>query len=224
MASPTYGAHSWVDAVQAANSRNIAVPSGAASGEVMVIMMYREEITDTPTCPNFLKPSDGSAGFDNYPNSDHSLFVAWKRLTGADGGNYTISFSANNQWTEIACVRISGCVSSGNPFETDIDTNNVTSGTNTGNVAITTATADTLLLFAGTQFTGGTWTPSGYTERLDGTSVTFGTQALASAGASGNKSAACNGSASRMIGYLAALKSLSTDFDVKKASQFLTFY
>jgi hypothetical protein len=97
------------------------------------------------------------------------------------------------------------------------------------NVAVTTTLENELLLFVGANFGGGPFTPSGYTERADvsGNDSTTGTQQMAAAGSSGNKSATSGGAAGRVISWLAALKpyaGAASAFDVKKASQFIAFF
>lgn len=225
MASPIFGTASSVTGVNAVSTKTVPVPASTAADDVVVIVVYRESLSNTVTVTGFLKPSNGASGFDEIPNTNHSLYIGYKRLTGADAGNYTVNFSASNSWTEIAALRITGCITTGNPF--DVVTSATTaSATTSPNVAVTTTVADTLLVLAACAFVGSSsWTSNGVTERTDtGDALTTGTTALADAGASGNKSATFGGSAGRMTSWLGALKSPSASFDPKKASEFLMFF
>lgn len=225
MTIPSYGSVTHTDATETSGSLTVAVPSGAAANDIMTILMFREITSDTPTATSFLKPSDGSSGFDRIQATDHALYVAWKRLTGADAGNYTVNISGTTAWTELLCIRCTSCITAGNPWDViNSAVDNTASSSASPNVSVTTTQADELLVFGATHFWGGNWTPSGYTERLDGTSLTVGTEPKVTAGASGNKSATCSGGNFRTISWLGALKGTTPPSSVKNSSQFLTFF
>jgi hypothetical protein len=225
--SPLYATSSTGSPASVATSKTVPVPSGVVADDIVVIFMYREVLSAAPTCTGFLKPSDGTSGFDEIANSTHSLYVAWKRLTGSDAGNYTVSFSGAANWTELAAIRVPGCIASGNPFDAINSAVNASAAASP-NVAVTTTAENELLLFAATNQNGGAWTPSGITERTDiSSSLTTGSTQIGTAAASGNKSSTCAGGAARTVGYLAALKpyaGAAGGFDMKKASQFLAFF
>jgi hypothetical protein len=194
-------------------SVNITVPASGsnAANDLMVIMVYKETLSAALTSTNFLKPSDGSSGFDEVPNSNHSLYIGYKRLTTNDSGSYAVNVGGDNSWTEMVCDKITGAITSGSPWD-DLDF--LASGGNVTAapiVASTTTGADRLLLYVATNVTGGAWTAaSGMTERYDaGGDMTVDTLAQAASGGSGNKSATCAGSG-RSISWLGAIKPASS--------------
>jgi hypothetical protein len=208
----------------ASGSKTVPVPSGAAADDIMVIFMYRESLGAAPTCTGFNKPSNGATGFDELANTSHAFYVGWKRLTGADSGNYTVSFGGGSVATELFCFRVTGCPTTGNPF--DVIATGTANSTAAPSVSVTTTVENELLLYGATNFTGGSYTPSGYTERFDGDDCTGGTQPMGSAGSSGSKFATCSTS-DRTASWLGALKTLQASagsFDPKKASEFLMFF
>lgn len=213
MASPAYSTGTSVAGGFTSGANNVSVPASGsnAANDVMVMVVYKETLGATVTSTNFVKPSDGSAGFDEVANSNHSIYVGYKRLTANDTGNYSVNVGGDNSWTEFSCSKITGCVTSGSPWD-DIDS--ATSGgsvTAAPTVASTTTVVDTLLFYVATNFTGGAWTvASGMTERYDASgNTTVDTLAQAATGGSGNKSATCAGSG-RSISWMGALKPAST--------------
>jgi hypothetical protein len=207
MASPAFQSKSDLTGGFKNTSATIAVPASVAADDIIVVAIYRES-TDTPTITGFTLKTTAS------PTS-HRLHILWKRATGADAGNYTIGLSVDNVWTTAAALRISGCITSGDPWDTGTgapSTNvNNSNSTTAPTVSLTTTVADTLLLYAGTSFAGGAWTAaSGMTERTDTSDdLTTDTLAQASAAGTGNKSATCAGSGA-MASFLGALMSPST--------------
>jgi len=206
----------------------VPVPSGIQANDILVIFLYREMNGQTVTCTGFSKPSNGASGFDEVAASNHSLYIGWKRATGSESGSFTINHDTNNQWDQPVCIRISGCITSGNPFDVISSSASGTNVQTTPVQAVTPTVENELLLFCGTSFNAGSWTPSGVTERFDnGDAITLGTLQVGTAAASGNKSATTTGAATRMIGWLAGMKSIAAagaSFDMKKASQFLEFF
>lgn len=214
MAAPAYAAVTSVAGGFKTGANNIAVPASGsnAANDLMVIFVYKETLTAGITSTNFVKPSDGTAGFDEIAASaSHSLYIGYKRLTGNDTGNYSVNVGGDNSWTELVCVKVTGAVTSGSPWD-DIDSL-VSGGNVTASpiVASTTTGADRLLMFCATNVTGGAWTPaSGMTERLDlGGDITVDTLAQAASGGSGNKSATCAGSG-RSISWIGAIKPVAS--------------
>lgn len=208
MAAPAYAAVTSVAGGFATGAVNLAVPaSGAnAADDLMVIWVYKETLAAGITSTNFLKPSDGTAGFDEVSNTSHAIYVAWKRLTANDSGNYSVNVGGDNSWTEMAAVKVTGAVATGNPWDAINSATSVGNVTAAPNAAVTTTDVDRLLAYAATNITGGAWTAaSGMTERYDaGGDMTVDTLAQAAAGGSGNKSATCAGSG-RSISWLGAI-------------------
>lgn len=212
MASPAFGTSSTVGGGFASGATNIAVPASVAADDIIVIFIHKEALAEAPTCTNFVKPSSGAAGFDEIANTTHSLYIGYKRATGADAGNYSVSVGGTNAWTEMACLRITGAITSGSPWDGTPQSATASTGTTAPSVSITTSVIDTLLFYSATHFNGGAWTPpTGMTERTDlGGALTSDTLAQAAAGSSGSLSASCATSTGRSISWLGALAPAST--------------
>lgn len=214
MASPAHAATTSVSGAFMSGANNIAIPASGsnAANDMMILAVYKETLSAGITSTNFVKPSDGTSGFDEVAASaSHSLYVAYKRLTGNDTGNYSVNVGVDNSWTEMACTKVTGCVSSGSPWDV-IATPQVSAGAVTASPSVsnTTATIETLQFFVATNITGGAWTPpASMTERYDGSGdLTVATLAQAATGGSGSKSATCAGSG-RSISWMGALASVS---------------
>lgn len=181
-------------------SAAVAVPSGTAAGMVCLVHLYKEN-TATVTPP---------AGFTEVTNSPVATTtdvsqqrVFWKRLTAADAGTYSFTWSGNT-WREAVATLWSGCKSSGDPTEIwNTATSGSTAVTASPSVSGTTNGDDRTLVWASTNFNGGgtVSAPSTFTGR-DGrtTSGTPGTQAVASkeqaaAGSTGSITSSWNVSA-----------------------------
>lgn len=92
----------------------VPVPTGAAVGDIALIAM---EHWDTFDGTGITFP----AGFTVKVNGQLSgtrekLYVAWKRLTAADTGNYTVTWTTA-QWNMGHCLMISGAIATGDPIE-----------------------------------------------------------------------------------------------------------
>lgn len=90
-------------------SKNVPVPAGAAADDIALVGLTRWESANTAiTFPA------GFAELVEIVNGSTKLNVYWKRLSGADSGNYAFSWSGQ-QWTTGQAVLIVGGVASGNP-------------------------------------------------------------------------------------------------------------
>jgi len=141
-------------------SLNIPVPSGAASGDVAVLSIEQWESTN----PTVTWPS-GFTEFVNTASGSEKIKAAWKRLTGADSGNYSPSWTGS-QWSQGQCVLITGALSTGNP----IDASNVAtsgSGTTVPTATVTATAADFLLHVVANENTAATTPPTSFTEVQD---------------------------------------------------------
>lgn len=136
---------------------NVPVPAGAAANQIAVVSMEQWESSNPVVTP--------PAGFTekiNIASGSQKLKVYWKRLTGADAGNYTFSWTGG-QWSIGHAALINGCVTSGDPIE-DFDTAIAASGTDIPALSVTTTELD-FLFHAVAHDTAGTKTPpTGYTE------------------------------------------------------------
>lgn len=143
----------------------VPVPTGAASGDIAILAMEHWDTFDgtSVTFP---------AGFTTVINgilsgNREKLYVAWKRLTGADTGNYTVTWTGN-QWNMGHCLMVSGVVGSGDPV--DVSTSGTTvSVTTLPTMLITTTVANTFVAhFIANQTSASGTPPTGFTEIQDG--------------------------------------------------------
>lgn len=178
MAVPGPPVAGTVLALASSASAAVAVPSGVAVNDIIVVHLYLEA-SRTVTVPGDFAPLDGN------PNATAQQweYVYWKRATAADSGTYSFSWPGSTTRTGRA-YRIPGVVVSGTPFETPSRAARSSNGTVTPAVSTTTTGPDRLLLWLATNFQAGTWTPpSGLTEITDSGEITaaYGTQATAGA-------------------------------------------
>lgn len=184
-----------------------AVPASVASGDIIVIPIFVDTAATITGLPSgfaeaasspIARPSGGGA---------HSLHVVWKRATGADTGTYGFTLSGS-AFVAGAALRYTGCAASGNPWDVTTSADGgATNSTTTPAVSVTTTGADRMLLFAGTNWGGGAWTPpTGFTERMDNSSEvnTADDKPQAVAGSSGSVTATCAGS-NKTLAWLGAL-------------------
>lgn len=145
----------------------VPVPAGAQAGDIALLAM---EHWDTFDGTGITFP----AGFTVVINGQFSgnrekLYVAWKRLTGADTGNYTVTWTGN-QWNMGHCLMLSGGLASGNPIESS--NSNLSTGTSLPSMAVVAAApGDFMAHFIANQNSGSGTPPTGpvaMTEVLDG--------------------------------------------------------
>jgi hypothetical protein len=93
------------------------------------------------------------------------LFVGWKRLSGADTGNYTITWTLG-QWNMGHCILVTGGLSVGDPIEAS----NTATGTGTTipGTSVTTVTQPFLAHFVANENTATGTPPTNFTEARDG--------------------------------------------------------
>jgi hypothetical protein len=131
----------------------VPVPVGAA---VDIIALYAVELWES-----FGAAITRPTGFDATPILDQEigperLIAWWKRLTAADSGNYTATWTGNI-WNQGNCIFISGGITSGNPVE-DFAFATATSGTAVPVTSVDTLTEAFLAHFVAND-NGGTGTP-----------------------------------------------------------------
>lgn len=205
MAAPAFQSASDTIITGAATSVAVPVPSGVAANDVILVGLY-VETTGTVTPPaGFTEKSSAST---TASGEAHTGRVFWKRATGADSGTYTFSWAAT-VFHASAAMRISGCITTGDPIGSPVNTavNNSGAGTTTPAVATLTPDRDNcLVFFFGTGFDGGPWTPpSGFTERVDnGFPPTFATLTQTTTASTGSVTATCSSAVGRTgtVGYL----------------------
>jgi hypothetical protein len=211
-----------------ASTMNVAVPSGVAADDIVVVTAF----VDTSTVTVTGLPS----GFAQAPDSPvfcdtggvggaHRLYVMWKRATGADSGTYDFTLSASD-YRNAQAIRYVGAVTSGDPWNvTNSAQGGATSDTVTPAVSDTSTADDVLWVWAGTNWAGGTWTPpTNYTERRDsGDGVcTVADRNQVAAGSSGSITGTCTGNDKRTA-WLGALMSVAAGGVTGTASGDYTF-
>lgn len=207
MAAPAH-ASTGAYTEDASAAPSFAVPSGVSSGDVLVIAIFVDGTATITGLPTGFAEAENSPVALDVGGGSHSLHVAWKRATGADTGTYDITLSGST-FCAGAALRYTGCAESGDPWDAGADdAQDAASASVTPAVAITTAGADRLLVFAATIWSGGSWTqPSGYAERVDNGfgHLNVADLAQAVAGSSGSVTATSSGSDKRCA-WLGALR------------------
>lgn len=207
MAAPAFGSAGTYLAGASSTTAAFAVPASVAANDVIVVSYYSEDAVGTITAPGGF-----TVKTDTIVTGNHRLVIAWKRATGADTGTYSFT-TTNAAWREGGAVRYTGVVQSGDPFDVT-STNQAQTGTTTPAVSVTTTQADTLLVWAMSNFNGGTAAaPSGYTLRLNtaGGDAAQATLAQPTAGGSGSITATAPAN-TKQTAFLGALKPNASSF------------
>jgi hypothetical protein len=142
------------------SSCTIPVPAGAAADDIALLAIEQWESTN----PTVTWPS-GFTEVVSAITGSQKLKVAWKRLTGADTGNYVPSWTGS-QWTMGHCILITGGIATGDPIEAT----NTASGAspNIQSTSVTTATEPFLAHFVANENSTTGTPPTGYIEARDG--------------------------------------------------------
>lgn len=143
------------------SSLNVPVPSSTAANHIAVVAIERWGGTN----PVITAPS-GFTEKINLVSGDQKLHVWWKRLTGADSGNYSFSWTGS-QWTMGHCMLFSGAVTSGDPFGSNTNTATA-SGTSTPTTTVAPAYAPGLVHFVANENSATATPPTNYAEAQDG--------------------------------------------------------
>lgn len=140
-------------------SINIPVPSGAASGDIALLELEQwESANPTVTWPS------GFTQVVNLVSGSSKLKAAWKRLSAADTGNYTPTWTGS-QWSLGHCVLIPGALASGDPIEA---TNTATATSTTiPTTSVTIATLAFLAHFVSNENSATATPPTSFTEVQD---------------------------------------------------------
>ena len=133
----------------------VTIPSGVVAGDVVIVSIYKENTNAvTPPAGYTEKPASGPS--TTAPQAQHTF---WHRASGSESGTVTFSWTGS-VFCAATADRISGCVSTGDPVEGTPATNSSNASVATLNVSLAATSANTLLYWAGTDFTGGNaWTP-----------------------------------------------------------------
>lgn len=141
----------------------VPVPAGAASGHIALLAMKHWEPFDAT---GITWPTGFTQFISVLTGNRQKLYVAWKRLTAADTGNYVVSWTTT-QWSQGHCLLISGALAAGDPIEAS----NTAAGTGTAipSTSVTTATLAFLAHFVDSENTASETTPpTSFTKALDG--------------------------------------------------------
>lgn len=190
------------------STASIPVPAGVASGDIIVIPIFIDggTVSITAMASGFTDAPSGPVSTGS-TSPNHTLAVVWKRATGSDSGTYDFTLSGST-YRAGSAVRYTGCVPSGSPWDSGVDWEiDTVNDTDTAPVTITTTGADRRLIWCGTDWTGGTWTPpAGFTDQFDtGDHVnTLADMAAPTAGSYGPYTG-LSGTTNRKIAFLGAL-------------------
>ena len=141
-------------------SVNVPVPTGAASGDVALVCLSMWE-TANPT----VTPPTGFTLVTTVVNSEMKLKLFWKRLTGADTGNYAFSWTGS-QWTDGQAILITGAVATGDPIGTQFSSS-TGSTTAIGSISTTSVGQPFLAQFSVNDSSATGTPPTGFTEVQD---------------------------------------------------------
>lgn len=147
----------------AAANAVVTLPSGIQDRDIVLVTIYKENTNAVTTVPAGFAEK-GTAPTTTAPQAQHTF---WKRMSGGETGTITFAWTGS-VFRAASAVRISGCASTGDPIE-GINSNSSNTSVATLSTSLAATSADTLLYFAATDFTGGNaWAPpSGYTEIND---------------------------------------------------------
>lgn len=142
---------------------NVPVPAGVQANDVVLVALEMWESTDVTVTP----PS-GFTQFVNHVSSGNpKLKVFWKRLTGADTGNYTFTWTGN-QWTLGQGIAFSGVKTSGTPVTAGTVVTGSTTAVSTHSVTVAYSAPGLCSVVSNENAATQTTAPTGFTERQDG--------------------------------------------------------
>jgi hypothetical protein len=170
----------------------VPVPAGAANLDIAAVGLYMESAAAVTPPAGFTN----KVSLQTSPTTRGRLDVFWKRLTGADSGTYTFTWTGAT-FRSAACGLWSGRITTGDPFDnfvlgTGSAESTVTQTTLNVSASPVTALGDAVGFW--TNFAGGNaWTfPTNYTERVDNDTTTLDTRDAIASGATGNVTATAN--------------------------------
>lgn len=197
-AEVTYKSASNTGNLAFASSRAPAVPAGADEGDVVVVFLDRWESTN----PAVTAPAGFTKYATQYTVGSEKLDIFWKRLTAADAGTYSFSWSGS-MWSSAQAICLSNVADMSDPIVA-INNWSGTAGTY-GSLSVSTDYKPGLL-WHGYNDTAGTHTPpTNFTEVAD---ADCATTAYRTTGSTGSNTAA-SGSVSSSSSSLAVLLALA---------------
>jgi hypothetical protein len=143
------------------STRSPAVPAGASIDDVIVAVVSRWESIN----PAVTLPSGFAAVGSQITTGNPKINIYWKRLTAADVGTYTFSWTGS-MWAHIHCFCLTGVKLTGDPIGSNIASWTGTAGTY-GSAQLTTAFAPGLVWSAYNDSAGTHTPPTNFTEVID---------------------------------------------------------
>lgn len=149
--------------------KNCPVPTGAAANDIALLAI--EMWLDTATDPVVTWPSGftQTVYYESTADPFQRIAVGWKRLTGADTGNYAYTLNGS-YWNMAHCMLVTGAATTGDAIEA---TNTAeTGGTTMPSTSVTTVTEPFLAHFVAKVGSATNTPPTNFTEVQDGTYLT----------------------------------------------------
>lgn len=162
----------------------INVPAGAAIDDIALVGIYIESAAVITAPSGFTSKID----LGTSPTARGRLNVFWKRLTAADTGTYSFSWTGSTFRAATAGLW-SGRITTGDPFDGTPGSNETTSAATTAPATATASVAggDGVLMATSFTGTGQSWTPpASYTERIDNTVIMLDSRDAMSSGSTGS--------------------------------------
>ncbi len=144
-----------------ASSIAVPVPAGAAANDIAVVAIELWEIGN-PT----VTPPSGFTELATVISGSQKLKVFWKRLTGADTGNYTFTWTGS-QWNQGQCTLFTGVKTTGDPIGANFNTATSASGTTVPSTSVTVAFQPGLGHYVANENSGTKTPPTSFTEVQD---------------------------------------------------------
>ena len=214
--APTFGAAGTQLQTTTANP-SVDVPDGVVANSVVVITGFIDGALPTITLPSgFAHAGDSPTEVIPVGGGRHSIVVCWKRATGTEstGGTYDFTLSGST-YVNMQAIRYDDCITTGDPWNVTNSAVGDVNDTVSPAVSDTTTVDETLLVWAATNWSGGTWTPptagGTWTKRRDsGDQVcTVADKAQSAQGATGSITGSCVGN-DRRTAWLGALMPVAT--------------
>lgn len=167
----------------------VPVPTGAAIGDIAVVGVYKESTAAITPPAGFTQ----KANLTTSATARGSLTVFWKRLTAADAGTYSFTWTGA-AWRAGVAGLWSGRIATGDPFDGTVGTAESVAAVSTLNVSTSPAAANGDAVGLWTDFnSGNSWTPAAsYTERVDLAEITLDSRDAVASGSTGNVSPTAN--------------------------------
>lgn len=180
---------------------SVAVPEGVTTNDVVVVSLYLETTAAVTAPTGFVQKSTIACT----GGEAHTLRVYWRRAPARESGVYTFTWTGSVLADAVA-QRVTGCITTGDPFEAVATAQRSSDATTTPNVSLTTLGEYRLLCWVGTAFNANAFTaPTGFS--FEGVSLTHQCAAYVvqdSRGPTGNVSSTLS-STSNATAWLGAL-------------------